>query len=126
MKDELIITDTTQDGRLQRAVIDASRAVDAFRRVPQGFFAPQTFTYTFDVTPELSARTPGYSASTGLHIPYPWLISDETRGYGEVIRVPPLLSVTSLKTDETGNGVYDIVWNAGPGGDYLLQPYNEE
>ncbi len=38
-----------------------------------------------------------------------------------VLNVPDLLSVTSLKTDEDGDGVYETTWTTG---DYQLMPMN--
>lgn len=38
-----------------------------------------------------------------------------------IVETDPFTSVTSIQTDEDGDGVYEITWQAG---DYYTQPYN--
>ena len=44
-------------------------------------------------------------------------------GGGLELLVPDLISITSLKTDENRDRVYELTW---AGGDYLLYPLNAE
>jgi hypothetical protein len=115
LSDEMQVTDPNEDPRLDRAITDASRAVDAFARQEPGTFAPQTLTKLFDV--------PG-SGLTGMGLTTRTPLSDNSKGWYQSFRVPPLLSITSLSTDDNGDGSFETVW-ASPT-DYLLTPRNDE
>lgn len=121
IKDELGITDTSVDGRLNRAILDASRMIDWVCHVYQGTFAPQTLTRLFDVGADTATR----------HFP----TSDNSRGWQARLWVPPLLTVTALQTSSNGDGNFDTTWSAGnpaqaygPANprDYILYPLIEE
>lgn len=70
--------------------LEASRVIDRLCRVPAGYYGPQTFTKTFD--------------------------SDDE----SVLYIPPLISVTSLKTDEDGDRTFEVTWDADA--DFRLYP----
>lgn len=116
LRDELLLPDTTQDTRLNRAIVDASRAVDAFLKQLPGTFAPQTQTKYFDVA--------AGQATIPYRGPDPWLVTDNTRQYGPMLTVPNLISITTLKTDEDGDGAFEVTWTANT--DYFLYPLNDE
>ncbi len=111
LTEEIQVSDVTEDPRLDRAITDASRAIDAFCRQPQGIFAPQTKTLVFDV--------PGSGLSRVNRLRNP-----NAKGWYDTLRVPPLLSVTSFQTDDDADGIFETTWTANV--DYLLAPYNEE
>lgn len=116
LSDEMQVTDPTEDARIDRAITDASRTVDAFCRQEPGTFAPQTKTKIFDVSPVTISST----------LTHTWrgLGSFSYMGSTTSLYVPPLLSVTSLSTSSALDGVYDTVWT--PNTDYLLWPRNHE
>lgn len=119
LSDEMQITDPAEDARLDRAIIDASRVIDAFCYQEPGTFAPQTLTRIFDVQNSgLSGR--GLSLSRWVDPSSRWPGWLNVRS----ITVPPLISVTTLRTDEDGDGVFETTWT--PQTDYLLIPYNRE
>jgi len=91
------ISDTSADVTLTRLITRASRAVDRLFRREAGGFAAQTLTKHQDVGAFSQCRL--------------------------ALSVPPLLSVTTLKTDEDGDGVFEVTWTAGT--DYLLYPLND-
>lgn len=93
------ITDTTEDGTLERLITRASRAVDRFCFREPGGFAAQTLTKYLDV----AKRSDGRDRAS--------------------LAVPPLISVTTLKTDEDGDGVFEVTWTALT--DYILYPLND-
>lgn len=95
-KADLAITDSSLDTLIGRLLDDASRALDRWCEVPDGHFAAQSLTRVFDITAKDAAR-------------------------GEV-QLPALLSVTTVKTDDTGDGVYETTWSAST--DYVLYPLN--
>ena len=107
LKAYLSISDTNSDAVLSLCITDASRAIDRLCGRPDGDFGPQTFTRTFDV--DLPAEL--VFAREG-----------ETVLARQSIAVPPLLSVTTLKTDEDGDGTFETTWSAAT--DYLLYPLN--
>lgn len=90
------ITATDQDAILGQLLEDASRAVDRWCDVVAGHFEGQTETRVFDVS-----------------------AADAAAGY---VALPPLLEVTTFKTDEAGDGTYEVTWTAGT--DYILYPLN--
>lgn len=130
LADEMQIDDPKEEPRIDRAIIDASRAVDAFCHREAGAFAAQTFTRTFDVK---RMRYPQRGSGIG---PADWYGFSDPFGSGFLetpngiagrtvsLYVPALLSVTTLKTDEDGDGVYETTWTTPT--DYLLWPRNDE
>lgn len=92
------ISDTSTDATLTRLITRASRAVDRFCFREPGGFAAQTLTKYLDVTRSSDGRARA------------------------ALVVPPLLSVTTLKTDEDGDGVFEVTWTALT--DYILYPLN--
>lgn len=94
--------DTLDNARFQVWLDRASRVIDRVCGLPAGAFAAQTATKTFDWYGH--KRLP-------------------LDGGGAELVVPPLLSVTTLKTDEDDDGVYEVTWTAGT--DYVLWPANE-
>lgn len=129
LMDEMQVTDPNEEPRVDRAIIDASRAVDAFCKQEPGAFAAQTLTKTFDVRRD---RRPGRGGGLGLADWYgfsdPFGFAWETPGFfwgtTRHVFVPPLLSVTTLSTDSDGDGVFETTWTSGT--DYYLWPRNEE
>lgn len=115
LSEEMQVTDPNEDARLDRAITDASRAVDAFCRQEPGTFAAQTLTKVFDVW---GTRLEGYWGSNRAHL------TDNSRMWTMSLDVPPLLSVTTLSTDENSDGIYDTLWTSVT--DYLLYPRNAE
>jgi hypothetical protein len=112
LKDEIGITNADVDGRLLRAISDASRAIDAICRVDPMTFVPQALTRYFDVDAS-NVLSHGFSP-----------VTDETKGNVEILPVPPLTVLTSLATDEAGTGVFSVVWTANT--DFYLYPLNSE
>lgn len=104
IKDELKISDTNDDGRLSRAITDASRVIDRLCHRPDGDFGTQTLTRYFDV---VTPRAPD---------------NDEQLWLAQRLAVPPLVSITTLATDEDGDLTYETVWTANT--DYFLYPLN--
>lgn len=90
----LDISDTDDDERLIQAAGWASRTIDRLCRRPDGDFAAQTATRYFDT-----------DGGTQVHFP------------------SPLLSVTTLKSDDDGDGTFETTWTANT--DYWLYPLNE-
>jgi len=119
LSDEMQVTDPNEDARLDRAITDASRVVDAFCYQEPGAFAPRSLVKTFDVQPSgLHGRGLGLSRWVDASSRWPGWLQTMT------LSVPPLISVTTLKTDGDGDGVYEQVWS--PTTDYLLAPRNRE
>lgn len=123
LMDEMQITDPNEESRVDRAIIDASRTVDAFCKREPGTFASQTLTKVFDVQRRRHRTRVGgwndwteheWSARAGL----PWTTCSE------YLDIPPLLTVTTVKTDDDGDGVYETTWTTPT--DYLLWPRNDE
>lgn len=119
VKDELGIgsSDTQDDARLARTISDASRAVDLFCRQRTGTFLPRAETRLFDVAPP-DADTPALPSSLTVYG------FSQARTSRPSLRVPPLASVSSLATDEDGDGIYEVAWTAGT--DYRLYPLTSE
>lgn len=94
-KAALQITSSDRDADFMTCITAASRGVDRLTRRRDGDFAAQTLTRYFD----------------GEHQDRLW--------------VPPLQSITTLKTDEDGDGTFEVTW-AVTGGyrDYILYPLN--
>lgn len=84
-------TGSTASARDAIDLEEASRAIDAICRQPAGYFAAASATKLFDVPVGGAARV--------------W--------------VPPLQSITTLKTDEDGDGTYEVTWATT---DYRLYP----
>jgi len=110
LTEEIQVDDVGEDPRLDRAITDASRVIDAFCRQAHGAFAPQTKTLTFDIPGSGFSRVRARS--------------DESMGGYDSLRVPPLISVSQLATDNDGDGTYETIWT--PTTDYLLYPLNQE
>ncbi len=134
LRDELApnADDPSQDDRLARAVTDASRAVDAFCQVEPGTFAARYLIRYFDGViksddwwrnwQSLSANQAWWLNLSNSQ----FLLTAQgtVRGVNTGLPVPPLIAVSTLKTDEDGDGVFETVWTAGT--DYLLYPLNAE
>ncbi len=90
-KTEIGETTATNDDRHASDLEEASRAFDAICRRPDGWFYAATATKYFDVP----------------------------RGGTRNLWIPPLQSVTSIKTDEGGDSVYETTWATT---DYRLYP----
>lgn len=105
LMDEMQINDPNEEPRVERAIFDASRVVDAFCNRDPGTFAAQTLTKMFDVV-----GSPQW---------YPNFQSGALSLY-----VPPLLAVTSLATDNDSDGTYETAWTSPS--DYVLWPLNAE
>ncbi len=119
LSDEMQVTDPNEDTRLERAITDASRAIDAFTYQEIGAFAPQTKTKVFDVqASSLQGRGMGISRWVDASSRWPGWLTVQSIG------VPPLISISSLSTDEDGDGVYETAWSTPT--DYLLFPNNSE
>lgn len=119
LSDEMQVTDPNEDARLDRAITDASRVVDAFCYQEPGGFAPQTLTKFFDISPSgLTGRGLNISRWVDASSRWPGFLAVQTLG------VPPLISVTTLKSDTDGDGTYDTTWD--PALDYRLGPLNRE
>jgi hypothetical protein len=119
LAEEIQVTDPNEDTRLDRAITDASRAIDAFCRQPQGVFAPQTAVRYFDVRGSQLSTV----ASTRTFAATP--MTDNSKGWYDQLWLPyPLLSVTELATDDKGDGSYSTIWTENT--DFYLLPYNTE
>ncbi len=119
LSDEMQVTDPNEDTRLDRAITDASRAIDAFCFQEPGTFALQTATKYFSIqTSGLTGR--GLSLTRWVDSSSLWPGWLNVRS----ISVPPLHSVTTLKTDNDGDGVFETLWT--PLVDYFLIPHNLE
>lgn len=111
LAEEIQVNDPNEDSRLERAITDASRVIDAFCRQEPGVFAPQTKVRYFDVFGSVLVRADPLRARTPL-------------ACADTISVPPLISVSELATDFDGDGTFETVWTSPT--DYLLLPYNSE
>jgi hypothetical protein len=89
--------------------------IDAFCRQDPGTFVPQTLTKYFDVRG---------SALAGVARTRLTQLTDNSKGWYDSLSVPPLLSVTTLATDDAANGTYSTVWTEGT--DFYTAPYNTE
>jgi hypothetical protein len=128
LMDEMQISDPNEESRVDRAIVDASRAVDAFCGRDPGTFAAQTLAKVFDVQPTRYRSRLGSESSSWAN---DWVEHEALAAAGvmwngnqQELRIPPLLSVTTFKTDEDGDGVYEVTWTAST--DYLLWPRNDE
>jgi hypothetical protein len=129
LSDEMQVTDPNEDARLDRAITDASRVVDAWANQRPGTFAPQTLTRVFDVgRPGFTnipgsgggggsgtSNTPGWDGAWG------WAWGDHS---SYELPVLPLTSVSALASDADGDGVYETIWT--PTTHFLLWPRNQE
>ena len=85
------ITDTIDDGLLEIAIESSSRDIDAYT--------------------ERVFYSTGATAVTRVYIPQDIYL----------VETDDIISVTSLKTDSSGDGTFDITWAAS---DYQLEPLN--
>lgn len=120
LKSRVGIADTTHDAVLAEEITAASRAIDRWCSRPDNGFVAQTGTRYLDVpATAFGALRPAplqsnytTDAFSGVYLP---------SRQGAVIDLPPLLSVTSVKTDPTGDGSFSTTWLAT---DYDLLPLN--
>ncbi len=128
LMEEMQIADPNEESRIDRAIVDASRTVDAFCNREPGVFASQTLTRVFDIQRQPLRNRLGYENTGWANNwqEHEWLAGAGNiwNGFQQALDVPPLLSVTTLKTDEDGDGVYEQTWT--PTTDYLLWPRNDE
>lgn len=120
LTEEMQLTGPDEDTRLDRAITDASRVIDTWTRQEPGTFAPQTLTKLFDVPG--SGLSGSRFTDMGFTSRRPF--SDNSKGWYQSLTVPPLISVTSLKTDDRGDGSFVTTWTAGT--DFILGPRNLE
>lgn len=103
------------DKRHTRDLLEASRVIDRLCGKEDGEFASVTATRYFDgPTPDDSARR----ALEDLALYEAWLLTADAT---QRLYIDPLLEVTTLKTDEDGDGVFETTWSAD---DYILYPLN--
>lgn len=123
LMDEMQIVDPNEEPRVDRVIVDASRAVDAFCKREPGVFAARTLTRVFDVQYH---RHHGHLGSYNDYPEHGWLAEAGIHWgvQSEHLYVPPLLTVTTLATDDDGDGVYETAWT--PTTDYHLWPRNGE
>lgn len=118
-KDELSVTDNTQDARLGRYITRASRTLDRWCQVVPGFFAAAEETAAARYYDVLAAE-PSRSFMDALESDRveQWFLHG---GCPTGLFVEPFVQLTSLKTDEDGDGVYEVTWATT---DYRLGPAN--
>jgi len=119
VKRRLAISDAAWDEDLSLLVTMASRAIDRWCKRPDNGFVGVTETRTFDIPASLQGPqqfTRDMTLAGDLAVGQVWT--------SDVVLVPvdPLLSVTTLQTDPTGNGTYSDTWTQGT--DYDLLPVN--
>lgn len=118
-KDEIQITDTTQDARLGRYITRASRTLDRWCQVVPGFFATAGETAVaryYDIDTQ-RARRSAADVMFDADSYESWLFQATPC----LLYVEPFVELTSLKTDEDGDGVYEVTWDTS---DYRLGPAN--
>ena len=98
---------------INRAITDASRTIDHWCNVADGHFAAATATRYFDAEGSSHDVLADYQA----FLTQSGVANSATRLYLD----EPLLSVTTLKTDEDGDRTYEITWATT---DYHLVPYD--
>ena len=119
LSEEMQVVDPGEDNRLDRAITDASRAIDAFCFQEPGTFAPQSAVKYFSIqTSGLTGR--GLSLTRWVDASSLWPGWLNVRS----ITVPPLISVNTLKTDGDGDGVFETTWTELT--DFFLIPHNVE
>lgn len=105
VKRRLAISDASWDTDLQLLVTMASRAIDRWCKRADNGFVGQAQTRVYDVpapaAPDRGAL--GYES------------------WATTIDIEPLLSLTSVSTDQDGDGMYEAVWDAS---EYTLLPMN--
>lgn len=107
VKAELGVSDSAIDTRLARLITAASRAIDARCKRPDNFFVGSASgTRVYDVPSSvLDLGTPLYRRFSSVEI-----------------ELGPCLTVTSVKTDEDGDGTFETTWTVST--DYSLLPLN--
>ena len=93
------ITDSTDDTLLENCIEAASRRIDGFTG---RFFYQTTQTISWYLTDTTVVTPPSYNMY--------------------VLSVSDLVSITTLKTDDDGDGTFEDTWVAGT--DYRLEPLN--
>jgi hypothetical protein len=119
VKRRLAINDSAWDIDLALLITVASRAIDRWCKRPDNGFVGTTETRTFDIPASLQGPqqfTRDMTLAGDLAAGQVWT-SDVV-----VVPVDPLLSVTTLKTDPTGDLSYGDTWTQGT--DYDLLPIN--
>lgn len=97
----------TENDRLAARLAAASRTFDRFTRRKKGAWSAMDDVRYFDVTaPPVTRRTD---------------LLERLAFDPPVLHVDSLLAVTSLATDNDGDGVFETTWTAA---DYLLRPYD--
>lgn len=115
-------TDTASDAALGVIITAASRAIDRWCKRADNAFTGQTQTRVYDV-PETLAGPLRYVKEWGVDEGGGSVISGVgvPTGVTSIIDIEPLLSVTSVATDENADGVFETAWLAT---DYNLLPIN--
>lgn len=119
VKRRLAIQDASWDTDLSLLVTMASRAIDRWCKRPDNGFVGVTETRTLDVPDTLTGPVPfvrdlALAGDMGWNQRWPATVT--------VVPVPPLLSVTTLKTDPDGDFSYADTWTQGT--DFDLLPIN--
>ncbi|MHB8409838.1 MAG: phage head-tail connector protein [Acidiferrobacterales bacterium] len=119
VKTRLGITDTNDDTTLSTLITAASNAVDRWCKRAFGGFVGSVEARVFDVHATMAgplrvARSTGDFGGGGFIVGIP-------TGFTSIVEIDPLLSVTAVATDTSGNGVYDTTWLTT---DYNLMPPN--
>lgn len=113
-KAEINETSTANDKRHMRDLLEASRVIDRLCGRDDGEFASVTETRYFDGP---GSDGGGTSALEAMAWETWWLTTPATQR----LVIDPLLTLTTLKTDEDGDGVFETTWGTD---DYILYPLN--
>lgn len=111
--------DASLDAVLARTITASSRLIDQVCGLPAGSFTAQTLTKTFDVR---TLDNPAYGGGPWYPAPYDVVRNTDYWPYpyaGYRVPIPPLLSLTTLTSDEDGDGTYEVTWAST---DYRLDP----
>ena len=123
LKQRGFIQDTQHDTTLSALITAASRAIDRLCLRPDNGFVGQTQTRVYDVLPIIAGPVHVVRES-GIYG-----VGEFTAGVPQstisVVDLDPLLSATSVATDEDGDGTFETMWSAtGSPPDYDLLPVN--
>lgn len=113
LKDDIGDDGTGNDDTYARCASDASRMIDRICDVDDGHFARVSATKYFDIEPVYGDVIGNYER---------FLARGGIRGTHHKLFVPPLLEVTTLKTDEDGDRTFETTWSDTR--DYYLLPYD--